>query len=184
MDDLEMGDIVRFARVVDPGDAESQMVLLDDPDGGRVLVLSLGTGKTFPPRNVFPVGELIKVASVATRLANEFSSLLLEELGSEVIVQIIERNTADGDPRVCHSHDFLDANMVMAEAWRTIFGFEINLQSDRQRRMWGRAWDIAKTNNFHEIREEWNSGRLVTGELNQQPRAITRSDRPTLNASM
>lgn len=38
---MRMGDIVRFKEVVDAGDEELRMVVLEDEDGGRVLVQAL-----------------------------------------------------------------------------------------------------------------------------------------------
>ena len=35
---MKKGDIVKFRNVVDAGDEELRMILLEDPDGGRVLV--------------------------------------------------------------------------------------------------------------------------------------------------
>jgi hypothetical protein len=35
---MKKGDIVKFRQVVDAGDEDLRMVLLEDPDGGRVLV--------------------------------------------------------------------------------------------------------------------------------------------------
>ena len=35
---MKKGDIVKFKKVVDAGDKDLRMVLLEDPDGGRVLV--------------------------------------------------------------------------------------------------------------------------------------------------
>lgn len=35
---MKKGDIVKFREEVDPGDIKVRMVLLEDPDGGRVLV--------------------------------------------------------------------------------------------------------------------------------------------------
>lgn len=38
---MKKGDIVKFRNVVDAGDENLRMVLLEDPDGGRVLVESV-----------------------------------------------------------------------------------------------------------------------------------------------
>lgn len=35
---MKKGDIVKFSEEVDPGDTKVRMLLLEDPDGGRVLV--------------------------------------------------------------------------------------------------------------------------------------------------
>lgn len=38
---MKRGDIVRFKKVIDAGDAELRMVVLEDEDGGRVLPQAL-----------------------------------------------------------------------------------------------------------------------------------------------
>lgn len=38
---MKKGDIVKFRNVVDAGDENLRMILLEDPDGGRVLVESV-----------------------------------------------------------------------------------------------------------------------------------------------
>ncbi len=38
---MRKGDIVKFRNVVDAGDEDLRMILLEDPDGGRVLVESI-----------------------------------------------------------------------------------------------------------------------------------------------
>lgn len=58
-EELKKGDRVRFRRVVDPDDDKVVMVLLEDPDGGRVLVESLIWDELNPTR-VLPTSELIK----------------------------------------------------------------------------------------------------------------------------
>lgn len=35
---MKKGDIVKFRNEVDPDDTKVRMILLEDPDGGRVLV--------------------------------------------------------------------------------------------------------------------------------------------------
>lgn len=35
---MKKGDVVKFKNIVDAGDENVRMVLLEDPDGGRVLV--------------------------------------------------------------------------------------------------------------------------------------------------
>ena len=59
---LKKGDRVRFRRVVDPDDDKIVMELLEDPDGGRVLVKSL-IWESLNPTRVLPTSELIKDAN-------------------------------------------------------------------------------------------------------------------------
>lgn len=45
---MRKGDIVKFRNVVDAGDENLRMILLEDPDGGRVLVESIVDMKIRP----------------------------------------------------------------------------------------------------------------------------------------
>ena len=45
---MKKGDIVKFRKAVDPGDEDLCMILLEDPDGGRVLVESVVDMKIRP----------------------------------------------------------------------------------------------------------------------------------------
>ncbi len=55
---MKKGDIVRFKKIVDPGDENLRMRLLEDPDGGRVLVVSL-VGMSINPTSIYPVDDLV-----------------------------------------------------------------------------------------------------------------------------
>ena len=45
---MKKGDIVKFRKAVDVGDEDLRMILLEDPDGGRVLVESIVDMKIRP----------------------------------------------------------------------------------------------------------------------------------------
>lgn len=55
---MKKGDIVKFKEVVDPGDEELRMVLLEDPDGGRVLVETL-IGMQINPTSIYQISDLV-----------------------------------------------------------------------------------------------------------------------------
>lgn len=54
---LQKGDIVIFKEVKDPGDEKSKMVVVDDPDGGRVLVRHL-VDMEIQPSSIYPTKDL------------------------------------------------------------------------------------------------------------------------------
>ena len=54
---MKKGDIVKFKTVVDPGDETLRMVLLEDPDGGRVLVEAL-VDMNLRPTNRYNIDDL------------------------------------------------------------------------------------------------------------------------------
>ncbi len=79
-------------------------------------------------------------------LAETFARLLREYILPSQFELMRLANKAEANPEVCHSHDFLDANEVMAEAFRLTLGREIDLQSDADVRLWAEAWSAAKAN--------------------------------------
>ncbi len=77
-------------------------------------------------------------------LANAFNRHLLEAIGEENFREVVARNAAEKNPNLCHSHDFCDANMVMADAWKEAEGKEVDLAIPYAQELWGLAWDQAK----------------------------------------
>lgn len=55
---MKKGDMVRFKEAADFGDENLRMRLLEDPDGGRVLVESL-VGMSINPTYIYPVDDLV-----------------------------------------------------------------------------------------------------------------------------
>lgn len=80
-------------------------------------------------------------------LAKAFSRRLIEEIGPEKTAEAVERNKTYPDS-ACASHDFCDANMVMAAAFEEVVGRETELNDDEDIRLWDRAWDLAADNKF------------------------------------
>ena len=74
------------------------------------------------------------------RLGDAFLARLLAEVGEEKYAEIVRRNRAEPDSRICHSHDFVDANVVMSEAFAELVGEEVDLENDAHTSLWGRAW--------------------------------------------
>jgi len=56
---MKKGDIVKFKKVVDPDDEKVKMRLLEDPDGGRVLVEAL-VGMKLNPTYVYQIKDLVE----------------------------------------------------------------------------------------------------------------------------
>lgn len=80
-------------------------------------------------------------------LASTFARLLAEALGTKTMREVVRRNAARNDT-TCASHDFCDANEVMAEAFSKTVGREIDLESDADTSLWNAAWDIAVATKF------------------------------------
>jgi hypothetical protein len=85
---------------------------------------------------------------LCTEIGKEFSSILLRDLGIDVMREVIEKNSTEKYEGVCASHDYCDANVVMAEAFNKICGREIELGSEEDCFWWGEAWNYAKANSF------------------------------------
>ena len=91
-------------------------------------------------------------------LAREFSKLLRSLLTSNEIeeINILNKLAAKG---VCHTHDFIDANMVMDKAFENVYGRRVNLQSNTEMQVWCMAWTIASNYNG-------NIRKIIFGNLN------------------
>lgn len=81
------------------------------------------------------------------KLAIEFSRLLGIELG-ELIDDVIAENRVYS--KYCSSHDYCDANMIMAEAFENTYKRfpDIQPMSDDMALM-SQAWEMAKQNEFY-----------------------------------
>ena len=75
------------------------------------------------------------------KLARAFSALLVKRIGKAKVKKVNKLNLTETDSGVCHSHDFCDANMVMASAIR-----RAGLLDDP--RLWNDAWRFAVKNRF------------------------------------
>ena len=111
----------------------------DEPGSG---VTSIAVGAL----NMNRVSEYINPIIIS--LAKEFSHELQGELGADIF-KVICRNLRAPFSTTCASHDFCDANEVMAKAFKTVMGREINLQSDYDKWIWGMAWTLAKNSAFY-----------------------------------
>lgn len=83
----------------------------------------------------------------AKTVAAAFSSILRETLTKDEMQEVIERNRSLINTTSCASHDFCDANELMAEAFTEV-GIEFDIDNDEQRMLWGAAWDIATRAEF------------------------------------
>lgn len=82
--------------------------------------------------------------AVAYDIAVAFDRLLRCAIAPADYDRVIELNRAEPNPHVCHSHDFCDANEVMAEAFEDWTGSEPRPDSDEDTSLWNNAWDTWK----------------------------------------
>jgi len=88
---------------------------------------------------------------LAVLMGELFADLFCEDMSPGVIATVRERNAS---PRyagsICATHDFCDANQVMADAFAQTMGRDLIMGDDEPGqqddfRLWGKAWDHAKT---------------------------------------
>lgn len=80
------------------------------------------------------------------RLAGLFATALRLELGAETFATVVKLN-ATASPQFfanghCHSHEFCDANVVMAEGFREVFSRDIDPLDDDDVGRWNAAWEV------------------------------------------
>lgn len=85
------------------------------------------------------------VRMLALRFTWELRKTLLSELKLPFAFhEVVERNRIQKDPRICHSHDFCDANVVMSNAFEATLGVEFDLQNDWHISVFEDGWTCAK----------------------------------------
>lgn len=80
-------------------------------------------------------------AHTAVTLAQTFVQHLRDALSAEDYREMRRRNR-NAAPGICHSHDFLDANVVMAQAFRDN-GLDPDVSNDDVVALWNEAWEVA-----------------------------------------
>jgi hypothetical protein len=82
-------------------------------------------------------------------IAKMFCRLLIRDVGP-FLVEAVQRNRDEESPGVCHTHDFCDANMTMAEAMQAhgLMADKTVPLGDQDNDVWNEAWDLAKKAEF------------------------------------
>lgn len=86
----------------------------------------------------------------AEQLALRFVILIRRCTTAAEYDQILKRNKIV-PAGCCATHDFMDANMVMLEAFEALAGREMDLESDADTALWNAAWEIATTKYLTEL---------------------------------
>ena len=82
--------------------------------------------------------------AVAYDIALAFDRLLRCALTSDQYHTVLALNLIETNPNVCHSHDYCDANVVMAEAFEEWTGSEPRAGSEEDTALLTTAWDTWK----------------------------------------
>lgn len=105
-----------------------------------------------PDQSLAPV-VLTACQMNTARLALQFSKDLRGVLDVEELQEVVATNAERDDCGLsCASHDFVDANMVMAGAFQHCFGLELDLDEQIHLDVVNRAWSMAKTHGFDLVR--------------------------------
>lgn len=85
----------------------------------------------------------------AIRIANAFAIRLKKEIGEDKFKAVLEANRTEANPEICHSHDFVDANVLMDEAFKEVLGVLATstgtggkLMNAKADALWAAAWTI------------------------------------------
>ena len=80
-------------------------------------------------------------------LSKVFADLIKSVLTKDEMEQVIIDNKNSDD--CCHTHDYIDANIVMFEAFKIVYGDEPNIMMNSTHlELFNIAWHIAKESNF------------------------------------
>jgi hypothetical protein len=77
-----------------------------------------------------------------------FQEEMVLSLGDNLL-EVIDRNAAEADSSICHSHDFIDANECMLAAMEECrIRFRFDPEDEIQAQLTSDVWSAAKKNNF------------------------------------
>lgn len=90
------------------------------------------------------VAAFLRLTRLPQAVGDKFAKLLRRELTDAEFREMRVRNREEPDSGICHSHDFCDANMPMAEALLVVTGCEPSFDHDAITELWNQAFDYAK----------------------------------------
>lgn len=81
---------------------------------------------------------------LADSAATAFIRMLRQDLMAEEYILVLRRNRMEpAGSRTCHSHDFVDANMLMMYAIEEVTGKEVVVDSEEYIVLHNKAWEVA-----------------------------------------
>lgn len=83
----------------------------------------------------------------AVELASAFSKNIRESLTEEELKKVIKDNMSNSE-HICATHDFIDSNVCMIEAFLAVKGKDVDPQSSEDLELVNAAWKISKDNGF------------------------------------
>lgn len=103
---MKKGDIVKFKQVVDAGDEDLRMVLLENPDGGRVLVVAI-VDMNLKPTSRYNVEDLEVCGEITDKAMQEET---IERMKREVLADVKLGKVPTTVKAFSELHDYVDAN--------------------------------------------------------------------------
>lgn len=103
---MKKGDIVKFKKVVDEGDEDLRMVLLEDPDGGRVLVAAI-VDMNLKPTSRYNVEDLEVCGEICDKAMRGET---IERMKREVLADVKLGKVPTTVKSFSELHDYVDAN--------------------------------------------------------------------------
>lgn len=129
-------DAPRYIVYDCPPDASGQMAPI--PDYGEAQIVYQGED------GCKAVAAFLKLSHLPMAVGDKFAKFLRRELTAQEFSEMRARNAVETHEGCCHSHDFCDANMPMAEALLAVTGCEPSFEHDAITELWNQAWDYAK----------------------------------------
>ncbi len=80
-------------------------------------------------------------------LSLTFNKLIREYLTEAQMAQVIADNGTEAYDGACATHDHLDANMVMLDAYEQVIG-EFDYEDEAHFNMWNDAWSMSRDQQF------------------------------------
>lgn len=87
----------------------------------------------------------------ASQVARAFAEIIRDWLSPKEVRHMNIANAFENNPRVCHSHDYCDANQAMLDAFQkcgldacSTGGDDIGPMDDKCESIWNEAWEIAR----------------------------------------
>ncbi len=82
-------------------------------------------------------------------VAKTFARIVRESFDKDQMVEVNARNATPEYESCCATHDFCDANELMAEAFVEILGRDPEVCDEADCLVWNKAWTLAKENGFY-----------------------------------
>jgi hypothetical protein len=98
-------------------------------------------------------------SDMSTDLAIEFSKMLSSDLSAEEMKEVVAKNKTSEYSNACASHDYLDSNITMDEAFQKVTKRQFDFNNEADIDLINEAWSIAKKNDFYTGKKK--GGRLT-----------------------